>query len=65
MTAPVLPHNPYPRGTYAKIARRLSVTPQHVRNVALGVVKSARVTKELQREQRKAESAASKDSAAA
>jgi predicted transcriptional regulator len=55
MTAPVLTHNPYPRGTYAKIARRLHVTPQHVRNVALGLVKSARVTAELRREARKAE----------
>jgi hypothetical protein len=56
---------PYPRGTYSKVARRLSVTPQHVRLVALGVVKSARVTRELAKEQRKAEAAARSDDAAA
>lgn len=39
----------YPRGTYARVARELQVTAQHVRLVALGNVTSARVSAALAR----------------
>lgn len=60
----MMPHTddhgkPFRRGTYSKVARRLGVTPQHVRLVALGAVKSARVTAELRKEQRNARRRAS------
>lgn len=38
-----------PRGTYSKIARRLKVSPQHVRGVALGKNTSKRVSRALAR----------------
>lgn len=40
-----------PRGAYSKIARRVRpvVTPQHVRAVALGLVKSARISAAIER----------------
>lgn len=40
-----------PRGAYSKIARRVRpvVTPQHVRAVALGLVKSARIEAAIER----------------
>ena len=55
MTLPVVPINtsPYARGTYSKVARRLGVTPQAVRLVALGKVTSARIAVELRREARR------------
>ena len=34
-------------GTYTKVARQLSLSPQHVREVALGKRRSARVMKSL------------------
>ena len=40
-------------GTYSRIARKLGVTPQHVRHVALGRSTSKRVSSELKRELRK------------
>lgn len=39
----------YPRGTYSKVARRLKVSPQHVRNVALGRTTSRRIAVQLAR----------------
>jgi predicted transcriptional regulator len=44
----------YPRGTFAKVARRLGVTPQAVSLVADGKSTSARIAAELRREQRNA-----------
>lgn len=52
MTPPVEPRKPFRRGTYSKIARKLGITPQTVRLVALGKGKSARVEAELRREER-------------
>jgi hypothetical protein len=56
---------PYPRGTYSKVARKLAVTPQSVRDVALGIKRSARIARELKREQRKAQRKAARIEAAA
>lgn len=39
----------YPYGTFSAIARALAVTPQHVRHVALGHSRSARVERALAR----------------
>lgn len=52
MTPPVDAGKQYPRGTYSKIARRLGVTPQTVRLVAIGKATSARVTAQLRYEAR-------------
>lgn len=52
MTPTDEPRKAYPRGTYSKIARKLGITPQTVRLVAIGSVTSARVTKELRRVER-------------
>ena len=37
-------------GIYSRVARKLGVTPQHVRHVALGLSVSRRVARELDRE---------------
>ncbi len=49
MPAPDAPRKPrpYPHGTYTMIARRLGITKQSVRDVALGIKKSERVRVEL------------------
>ncbi len=39
------------RGMYTAVARKLGVTPQHVRLVALGLSRSKRVTEALKREE--------------
>ncbi len=40
----------YPRGAYSRIARRLKITPQSVRDVALGIKKSKRISVSLKKE---------------
>jgi hypothetical protein len=40
-------------GMYSEIARRMRVTPQHVRRVAVGLTTSKRVMRVLEREYRK------------
>lgn len=37
-------------GLYSCVARKLGVSPQHVRQVALGISRSKRVEKAIQRE---------------
>lgn len=41
------------RGMYTEIARKLGVSPQHVRHVALGKTTSQRVLREILRECRR------------
>jgi hypothetical protein len=38
------------RGIYSRVAKKLNVSPQHVREVALSRRRSARVTRALERE---------------
>ena len=45
-------------GMYSDIARRMGVTPQHVRRVAVGLTTSKRIWKALERENRKRKDAA-------
>lgn len=52
-TSPELANVALFRGLYSKVARKLGVTPQHVRHVALGISISKRVSKELDREIRR------------
>ncbi len=51
---------PYPRGTYSKVARQLGITPQTVRDVAIGAKRSARVERALRRVLRRVDRKASK-----
>lgn len=63
MTQPDDPRKPYPRGTYAKVARRLEVTVTTVRQVALGRATSRRIARELRRELRQAQRTADRRAA--
>lgn len=49
------PGKTYPHGTYAKVAKRLGVSRQMVRFVALGIHTSGRIRHELDKEWRKAQ----------
>lgn len=54
------PGKAYPRGTFAKVAKRLGVTSQAVSLVARSKSTSARIARELRKEARKAEQRAEK-----
>ncbi len=49
-TAPELQQAAKYYGIYSRLARRLGVTPQHVRHVALGFTRSARVSRAIAKE---------------
>lgn len=50
-------------GIYSRLARRLGVTPQHVRQVARGIRRSARVARAIEREIRRLNAAAEEKAA--
>ena len=52
-TSPELAKAAIFRGVYSRVARKLGVTPQHVRHVALGLSVSKRVSREIDREIRR------------
>jgi hypothetical protein len=52
-TSPELANVALFRGVYSRVARKLCVTPQHVRRVAVGLSVSKRVAREIEREIRR------------